>query len=169
MDWEQVVSTHGPMVWGTAYRMLGRYQDASDCYQETFMQALRVANREPVRDWGSLLRRLATVCALAALRRRYRRGGVQELSEDMEVADGGPGPVQSAADGEFLARVRGVLANLPAKEARVFWLRLLEECSYEEVAQAMGISVNAVGVLIHRLRKRLRERLGAFDLSREAR
>jgi DNA-directed RNA polymerase specialized sigma24 family protein len=57
MDWEQVVSTHGPMVWGTAYRMLGHYQDASDCYQETFVQALRVANREPVRDWGSLLRR----------------------------------------------------------------------------------------------------------------
>jgi RNA polymerase sigma factor (sigma-70 family) len=169
MDWQQVVAAHGPMVWATAYRMLGHYQDASDCYQETFMQALRVANREPVRDWASLLRRLATVSALGALRQRYRRRRVGELGEEMDVADAGPGPVQSAAEGEFLARVRGVLANLRPKEAQAFWLRLVEELSYEEVAAAMGISSNEVGVLIHRVRKRLRQRLADFDLCRKGR
>lgn len=162
VDWEQIVTSYGPAVWSIAYRMLGRYQDASDCYQETFMQALKVARREPVRDWGSLLRRLATTCSLNALRKRYRGKTVGELAVETAATDAGPGPLQRAADAEFLARARGVLASLPAKEAKVFWLRFVEEQRYEEVATEMGVSVNAVGVLIHRVRKRLREHLKGF-------
>ena len=65
----------GAAVWRTAYRLLGNRADADECFQEAFLAALEVSRREPVRDWGALLRRLAAARALDRLRRRYRHGG----------------------------------------------------------------------------------------------
>ena len=39
-DWEHVVRTHGPLVWQTAWRLLGQEADAADCFQETFVSAM---------------------------------------------------------------------------------------------------------------------------------
>ena len=43
IDWERIIQEHGPMVWRTAYRLLGRVHDAQECVQETFLSALRLA------------------------------------------------------------------------------------------------------------------------------
>jgi RNA polymerase sigma-70 factor (ECF subfamily) len=70
-DWRDVINRHGRVVWQTTWRMLGNHADALDCYQAVFLDAFQVAEREPVRDWPALLRRLATVRALDLLRARY--------------------------------------------------------------------------------------------------
>jgi len=31
---------HGPLVWQTAWRLLGHEADAADCFQETFVSAM---------------------------------------------------------------------------------------------------------------------------------
>ena len=48
---------------------------------------------------------------------------------------------------------------MPPNQAEAFCLHHLEEWSYREIAGHLAISVDAVGVLLHRARKRLRERL----------
>ena len=73
-DWPEIIERDGASVWRTAYRLLGNRADADECFQEAFLAALEVSRREPVRDWGALLRRLAAARALDRLRRRYRHG-----------------------------------------------------------------------------------------------
>ena len=41
LDWPAIVREHGPLVWRTALRILGDDSEAADCYQETFISALR--------------------------------------------------------------------------------------------------------------------------------
>jgi hypothetical protein len=51
LDWEQLVTEHGPRVWRTAYRILANHADAMDCYQETFLDVHRSPPKSPVADW----------------------------------------------------------------------------------------------------------------------
>ena len=39
------MDAHGGVVWQTVYRIVGRDADAADCFQETFIAAMRVAGR----------------------------------------------------------------------------------------------------------------------------
>ncbi len=56
----------------------------------------------------------------------------------------------------------GALARLEPGERALAYL-WLEECSHEEIAAVIGISANAVGVRLHRIRKRLKDMLGAHE------
>ena len=156
VDWQAVVSEHGGAVWRTAYRLLGNRADAEDCFQDAFVSALRFARREEVRDWGALLRRLATARALDRLRHRRRRSGFQGNLEDWDTVPGhNPGPEESAAGRELAGRLRRALGRLPGREAEVFCLICLEDLGRQDVARQFGISPEAVSVALHRARTRL--------------
>jgi RNA polymerase sigma factor (sigma-70 family) len=53
------------------------------------------------------------------------------------------------------------LADLDGPQAQVFCLACLEGFSYEQIAEELGVTVNHVGVLLHRARSSLQERLSA--------
>ena len=74
LNWDNIVALNGPLVWRTAYRLVGCEADAADCYQEAFAAALSISRRESVRNWPALLQKLATVHALDRLRRRFKDG-----------------------------------------------------------------------------------------------
>jgi RNA polymerase sigma-70 factor, ECF subfamily len=158
-DWAKIIERDGDAVWRTAYRLLGDHADADECFQEVFLAALEVARREPVRDWGALLRRPVSARALDRLRRRYRRGRIRPVIDWEAVPDSSPLPSQGAEDAELTGSLRAALAALPPNQAEAFLLHHLEDRSYREIAVHMAISIDAVGVLLHRARKRLRERL----------
>src|ERR1700722_16831301 len=71
-DWQEILSRDGPAVWRTAYRLLANRADADECFQEGFVDALVLSRRQEIRDWGGLLRRLATVRSIDRLRQRRR-------------------------------------------------------------------------------------------------
>jgi RNA polymerase sigma-70 factor (ECF subfamily) len=165
-DWARVVREHGPLVWRTAYRLLGREADAADCYQEAFTAALKLSRQQRIADWPALLRRLATARALDQLRRRYR-DPMWRADATIDGPSPDPGPPEVAEGAELAQRLRLALADLTAREAEVFCLRCLDELSYAEIAGQLGISVNAVGVILHRARERLKDRLAAFLTNNE--
>jgi RNA polymerase sigma-70 factor (ECF subfamily) len=166
IDWEQIAREHGPLVWRTVYRLLGyRAADAAaDCFQETFVTALDYARRQDVRNWPGLLQRIATTRALDALARgkmeRARRGRVADDDFD-RVASGQRGPDAPSRESELMGTFRLALAELPQGQREVFCLRHLSELSYEEIAAATGMTVDAVGVTLHRARGRLKALLTA--------
>jgi RNA polymerase sigma-70 factor (ECF subfamily) len=167
-DWSQVVEEHGGVVWRTAYRLLGNEADAADCFQRTFVSALELSRKEAVRHWPALLRRLATARALEQLRRRHRVGrrwtALPEGCADRRT----PGPAQAAAARELAGDLRQALAELDPVQAEVFCLACLEDLPYREVAGHLGVTVNHVGVLLHRAKAFLRERLRAHGPARDA-
>ncbi len=161
-----IIRRHGPMVWRTVCRLAGpgREADAADCFQEVFVAALEAARRgagkEPVRNWEAMLRRIATVKALDLLRRRIRERGRFAGDSAVEDLRGADAPPEQALQRQELAEeLRAALTRLPAEQAEAFCLRHVEDMSYEDIAAHTGVTPNAVGVLLHRAKERLRELL----------
>lgn len=160
-DWQEILSRDGPAVWQTAYRLLGNRADADECFQEAFLAALEVSRRQEVRHWRALLQRLAAARAVDRLRERGRRGRPEPVADWGAVPGRAPSPSQDAEDAELAEQLRQALAQVPPQQAQVFCLHCLEDWSYQEIAQQLGVSTDAVGVLLHRARQRLRELLAA--------
>ncbi len=163
IDWQAIIEEHGPAVWQTAYRLLGNRADAADCFQETFVSALGFCRRQRVRNFSALLTRLATARAIDQLRRRFRRPNCDSGLTDLSALQStNPGPAQMAQQQELAAGLRELLSELSAREAQAFCLRYLNDMSYRQVADELGITTNAAGVLLHRARMKLKE---SFELS----
>lgn len=160
IDWQVIVKRHGPIVWRTAYRLLGNYADAADCFQETFVCALQVSQRQRVRNFAALLARLATARAIDQLRHRLRQAHAgADLNDRVTAPSGNPEPSQHLQTQELAARLRRAIAQLPEQEGQAFCLRYLNGMSYRLIAKQLGINANAAGVSLHRARAKLRELL----------
>jgi RNA polymerase sigma-70 factor, ECF subfamily len=165
-DWPAIVVEFGPLVWRTAYRLLGNDADASDCFQRTFLSAVEMT--EPVRNWPGLLRRLATARAMEQLRQSTRTADrFAPLGNTPPVDRGARDPLDQAGAEELASRLKVALADIDPVQAEVFCLICLEELSYSDAAGQLGLTPNHVGVLLNRARAAVRERLLAFDPNRE--
>jgi RNA polymerase sigma-70 factor (ECF subfamily) len=162
-DWDSILTREGPAVWRTAYRLLGNHADADECFQETFLGAWQMAQREALRDARAVLLRMATARAVDRLRGRYRRRRREGQTEWDDHADAGATPGQCAEAAELSERLRDALAELAPKQAEAFCLFSLEGWTYQEIASHLGSSVDAVGVLLHRARAKLRRLLAPVE------
>ena len=125
-------------------------QDAEDIVSETFARAL--ASNAPIRT--------ATVKAyLFTIARRYHlelsRRARPHVSLPPSLPDARPMPDARAEQESESAATLGALARLSADERAVLGMRAVHDMSYEEIARALGISVVAAKVRVHRARKRL--------------
>jgi RNA polymerase sigma-70 factor (ECF subfamily) len=156
IDWGAILAEHGPTVWRTVYRLLNHHDDALDCYQETFLTAFRFTHSHRVEDWSAFLVSVATRRAMDRLRQRCRSGRRSlPLDAVPEPASEVDGPVQQARADELMQRVREKMAELPEKQAEVFWLSCLEGLAHRQVADLMEVPLGEVRVLLHRARTRL--------------
>lgn len=166
-DWQAVVEAHGPLVWRTAYRLLGNHADTADCFQETFLTALELSRRQRVRNLPGLLIRLATTRAIDRLRQKTRRDRREPDVCEGERAGADADPLDQVQTQDLVCQLRRAIVQLPPQEAKVFCLRYLNEMSYRQIACELQIGVNAVAVSLHRAKTRLRELLAATDVKDE--
>jgi len=127
-------------------------ETAQDVLQEVFVTAFRKADELPEPPIGWLLgtaRRL-----LANTNRGLRRR--DELAARL-AAEPPAEPEDSAAD----AAVTEALAELSVTDREVLTLSAWYGLSGEQAAEALGCSVSAYGVRLHRARHRLADRLRA--------
>ena len=167
VDWDGLVTREGPVVWRAVRRVVGNDADAQDVFQETFLAAVEVSQKQTVRQWRGMLLRLAHARAMDRLRTRYRGARRLEVGESegevAAVASPRPSPHEYAEAGELSERLRAALAELPEKQAEVFTLFCLEGWTYQEIGGHAGLSIDAVGVTVHRARARLRTLLLGDD------
>ncbi|HTU24519.1 MAG TPA: sigma-70 family RNA polymerase sigma factor [Pirellulales bacterium] len=165
-NWDTIVASDGPLVWRTLWRLLADRADVEECFQETFVAALNLSRRERVGSWPAVLCHLATARAIDRLRARYRengrRGGAEAVAVPLleSAVSSEASPEQRAIAAELSERLREALTRLPERQAEIFSLHALCGLSYREVSQQMQLSEGAVGVAVHRARRRLRELLG---------
>jgi RNA polymerase sigma-70 factor, ECF subfamily len=162
----ELADRYGRLVYSTAHRILGNTHDAEDVLQQVFLKLLGVGNghvaHQPVQDWGAYLRTMASRTALDVLRtirqRRRREMPLTEgVLEEQEVAE-------TTDSSERADRLRQAIAILPERDAWVFSLRYFEELSYESIATETGLSIDLIGVILHRSRKTLREAVEQLDV-----
>src|SRR5688572_6276798 len=171
--YELLVRAYGGRMLAAARRILAREEDAQDAVQEAFLSAFRAIERfEGQSRIGTWLHRIAINSALMKLRRLDRRTErtVDELLPTWGE-DGGftrlPEPWTEAADGEVLrdeARdvVRSKISELPDPYRIALTLRDIEGLSNEELADTLGVTVNAAKIRVHRARQALRTLLDPY-------
>jgi RNA polymerase sigma factor (sigma-70 family) len=126
--------------------------DADDCYQETWIAALRayprLAHGENLRGW---VLTIANRKAIDCVRRRRRAPvAVAAVPEPAAATDQAWSP--DGADRDPWAAVR----DLPAKQRTAIALRYGLDADYALIATAMGISEEAARRNVHEGLKRLR-------------
>ncbi len=162
MDWTARLNRDGPAAWRAAYRLLGSAEDADDCLQEAVLAAVQLSRREPVTHWRALLIRLTSARAVDRLRQRYRSRVAGDAVDQAEHVPVMVEPGEQFQLEELRSQLRTALAQLPAEQATAFSLCVLEEWTYAEAGTELNVSVNTIGVLVHRARQQLRELLSAF-------
>jgi RNA polymerase sigma-70 factor, ECF subfamily len=167
-NWDSLVARDGPLVWRTLWRLLADRGDVEECFQETFVAALKLSRRESIESWPGTLCSIATARAMDRLRTRYRQAGVRPGAANganshatrlAEAASSEASPEQHAVATELSERLREAMAQLPQRQAEVFYLNALCGWSHREISERMQMTENAVGVTIFRARQRLRELL----------
>jgi RNA polymerase sigma factor (sigma-70 family) len=126
--------------------------DADDCYQETWLAALRAY--PDLRDASNLRSWVLTIAHRKVIdhaRSRARRP-VPVPEPDAGVADGSR-PTGAALDGEIWSSV----ASLPDKQRTALALRFVTDAAYAEIASVMETSEEAARRNVHEGLKRLRK------------
>jgi len=140
------------MVICISWRILGNAADVEDNVQDVFLEACRIHQRTTVRHWRGLLRRLATLGALAKRRQRRHHASLADVSpQDMKT----PTPEETAIRREQETNLRDAVATLPDREGATFVLRYFENMELPEIADCLGISYSAAGAALCRARAKL--------------
>ena len=152
-----------PRLLGLAYRMLGDYDDAEDVVQEAFLR-WQSANHSDVRSPEAWLVTVTTRLAVDQLRRagkeraEYPGPWLPEpiATDAARVAGTTPAPndaVELASDLSVALLV--LLEQLRPEERAAFLLREVFDTDYEEIAQILERSQDAVRQMVHRARTRV--------------
>ncbi len=142
------------------YRTTGSPDDAADATQETF---LKILERLPSLDgrelnFGAYVMTAARNASYDALARRKRFTPTDEIPE-APLADDRELPERAALRQAHQEQIRAANLALPPRQREVLALRELQDLSYGEVAQIMGMNQNSVAQLISRARINLRDGL----------
>ena len=154
----ELVMRYQRPVYNAAFWVLRSPEDASDVAQDVFLKvAQRIADYDPQFRFFSWIYRIAINEALNALRRSGRE---EALDEDVELpADDWANPEWRAGESQVSARIRGALMTMSTNDRTVIALRHFSECSYQEIAQILGIDEKTVKSRLFDARQRLRELL----------
>ncbi len=154
----ELAERHAPRVLALARRMLRDNAEAEDVTQETMLRMWRMAP-----DWrtgeaalGTWLHRVASNLCIDRLRKRRETSGGGEAPD---TADASPGALEGLAARDRAAALDAALAELPDRQRLAVVLRHIEERSNPEVAEIMGVSVEAVESLLGRGKRALAARL----------
>jgi RNA polymerase sigma factor (sigma-70 family) len=145
---------------GTLYYLLGNWDDARECLQETFLKCWRtrrdIGKIENLRAW---IFRVAINTGRDARSSAWRRRKQPLAAEAEEKAFNGPSAEKVMLDSERLERLHSAIAELRHEEKEVFLLRQNGELTYDEIAEVLGIPSGTVKTRMRLALERLRNAL----------
>jgi RNA polymerase sigma-70 factor (ECF subfamily) len=150
---ERAFEQHKDAVFRFAWRMSASAPAAEDITQEVFLGLLRGTVRfDPAR--GPLRAFLLGVTRHITLKRLRADARWESIDEEQFVA------VPLAGDEFEVGELVGLaVASLPPAQREVLILAEYEDCSLDEIAQAVETSIGAVKSRLHRARENLRRML----------
>ena len=164
-DFQMLVERHARPLFRLAYRMSGSQTDAEDLVQDTYVKALRFADRF---ERGTNLRAWLYTILHNTWRNRVRdraREGVQVDSELVEQEASRPdGPSVFDTPERILLRstldadLQEALAAIPEAFREAVWLRDVEEFSYAEIAEVLGRSEGSLRVAALRVKEKIKKK-----------
>lgn len=156
----EFVRRHERWVRGVIFGATGRMDDVDDIAQRVWMQVWREARSlDDQSRWRPWLYRIARNAAMDTGRFRKRgRKLIEALEQERPERTEAP-PEAKLLSQEQHALMLGAIAALPPLYREPFVLRHLEDWSYQQIAELLGLPVDTVETRLVRARRLLRERL----------
>ena len=166
----EVVRRYQRPVFGLIMRMLSDQGRAEEITQDVFVRSYtKLASFDQQRKFSSWLFRIAHNAAIDELRKRRVHllpletkdddDGVdllQVLSDRKQVS-----PERRATGSALREDIEEVIEQLRPDYAEVMVLRFVEDFSYEEISEVMGIPLGTVKTYIHRARQQTAKKIAA--------
>ena len=152
IDFHDLYQTYAQDIHRFAYWLCGDAQEADDITSETFVRALTSADEirtETVKGY------LLTIARNLAFKHHHRRQRLTDLSPNLSAPDNGP--EQATETRLDLQATLKFLQTLPEVDRAALLMHSQEDLPYTEIAAALGISMAAARVKVHRARLKLNE------------
>jgi len=159
-------------LWCVAAAVLGSRDEVEDVLQESALIALgKLGDFDPQSNFTAWMAQIVRYTALNTARRRARRRAVASIHDDLleQAADSkgrGNGSVSTSLRGDlpvyeeaFDDRLLGALKSLGETPRACLLLRTVQDMSYRDISQVLGIPEGTAMSHVHRTRQALRERL----------
>jgi RNA polymerase sigma-70 factor (ECF subfamily) len=163
---EALLVRYQSRVYRFGMRMCGDPHDAEDVLQETLLTMARSVH--DFRATSTLSTWLYTIARSFCIKKRRRSKFAPSASESLEAAseeygarvpDPRRGPEEELADRQVEALLAEAISRLDPMYREVLVLRDVEGLPAAQVAEVVGITVEAVKSRLHRARRMLRERM----------
>ena len=155
-------------LYGTALRLTRRSADAEDLVQDTYLKAFRSSAQF---QRGTNLKAWMFTILHNTFRNMVRHDGRNPVDVDSEYVEQAPASVAGDHSPEELltratldADLQAALDALPETFRQAVWLRDVEELTYAEIADVLGIPIGTVMSRISRGRRALYDRLRSTRL-----
>jgi RNA polymerase sigma-70 factor (ECF subfamily) len=156
-EFDQMYRDHAPLVYRTAWGVLGSREDAEDVVQTVFLRLLqRDTAVEFRRNPGAYLYRAAVNVSLDVLKARRRRPVLVEHIEQLDVA--APELESHRLDG-LHRRLFAALDQLSPDDRDILILRYMHTKSVADIGHVLGVSRAVVSLRLFRSRARMRKLL----------
>lgn len=166
----ELVELHGPRVFRLVFRMLGRRAEAEDMTQEVFIQVFKAVSqfRGDCKLGTWIFRVAVNTCKNRSKYLSRRHDGAQDAFDDLsdhEPLNQAKGvttgdvcrPDQMVEGREVEHIVRLAIAELEPDFREALVLRDIENLSYDEITEILGLAEGTVKSRIHRARALLKD------------
>jgi RNA polymerase sigma-70 factor, ECF subfamily len=165
------------MVYATAVRLIGNPAEAEDVAQTVFLKAFQrfdeIGPSPAAAGWLKTVTRNICLNHLSRYRSRWRffselepRGGVRDRRDYADTVSAASPLASPIEDAERHEALEHALARLPDHQRVPLVLFHFEDMGYQDIADALRVSLGKVKTDIHRGREALRALLVHDDASR---
>lgn len=163
---EQLVLRYQTQVYNLALRMVSNDADAQDLAQEAFVRAWRALDSfQFSSQFSTWLYRLTSNICIDFLRAQKKHKAVSltvlqdDETQQWDMEDSAPLPEAQMIDREEHEALAEAIASLDPEYRQVLVLRIVNDCSYQQISQVLGIREGTVKSRLSRAREQLRKKL----------
>jgi RNA polymerase sigma-70 factor (ECF subfamily) len=165
--WETVVRQNWRKVFNVAYKFVGKHDEAEDLTQDIFLKIFKALGtfdrRANFQTWIVSISRNLCIDHYRSVRKERQTIARDVDSNDLQPASTERGPYAAAEHQDLRELLRVALGKLPTTLRTAVVLRDLQELSYQEIADRLGLPEGTVKSRINRGRLELARQLKRLE------
>ena len=165
--WELIVRQNWRKVFNVAYKFVGRHDEAEDLTQDIFLKIFKALatfdRRANFQTWIISISRNLCIDHYRSVRKERQTIARDVDAGDLQPASSDRGPYAAAEHQDLRALLRQALQTLPLTLRTAVIMRDLQELSYQEIADRLGLPEGTVKSRINRGRIELARQLRRIE------
>ena len=154
-DVKKLVELHERRLVQYAHSIVHDLDHARDIVQDAFIKYIDASKNARISNAKAWLYRVVYNKAVDLVRKLKRHSELEDDVRDCLTPSSPSRPDQALQNKDNMSWLQKQLESLGEREMVLFRMKVYEEKSYREMADELGISVGHVGILLHKMMKKL--------------